>query len=376
MNSYDVAIVGAGIVGLAHAWRAAARGLRVVVFERDKRAIGASIRNFGMVWPIGQPAGSLHATAMRSRELWLELAREAGIWHRECGSLHLAHREDELSVLEEFAAASAADFQVQLLTPAQTLKRTTAANPDGLRGAMWSPSEMCVDPPNAIAAIARWLQERHQVQFEFSTAVTDVEAGQLQTGGGRAYSARRIVICSGTDFATLMPSVFAGSELRVCKLHMMRTIAQTQLWQIGPHLASGLTLRHYHSFAHCPSLEVLKKRVADETPELDRFGIHVMASQNEHGQIVLGDSHQYDEEIPAFDRVEIDDLILRELRRQFSFPTWQLESRWHGLYAKHPTLPIFDAQPMSGVHVRVGPGGAGMTMSFGLAEEFWTKYSV
>ena len=83
-----LAVVGAGIVGLAHAWAAARRGWEVLLFDRDRRAQGASIRNFGMVWPIGQPAGELYDAALESRSLWQELVREAGLWSVACGSLH------------------------------------------------------------------------------------------------------------------------------------------------------------------------------------------------------------------------------------------------------------------------------------------------
>ena len=90
---YDVAVVGAGIVGLAHAWIAAGNGQRVVILERDPRPRGASIRNFGMLWPLSQPNGPNYQTALASRALWLELANDAGLWHRDRGSLHLAfHR--------------------------------------------------------------------------------------------------------------------------------------------------------------------------------------------------------------------------------------------------------------------------------------------
>ncbi|MEZ6063834.1 MAG: TIGR03364 family FAD-dependent oxidoreductase [Planctomycetaceae bacterium] len=372
MTQHDVAVVGAGIVGLAHAWRAAVRGLKVVLLERSPIACGASIRNFGMVWPIGQPPGPLFDTAMRSRELWLETAKGSGLWLNECGSLHLAHRADELAVLEEFRdAARGTNIAVELLTPEQTRNRTAAAKPDDLLGSMWSSTECCVNPEQAIYRLPAWLHEQHGVECCFGANVIAAEDGVLSASDGRSWQADRTVICSGHDFQTLFPEAFHNSGLRICKLQMLRTVAQRDGWKLGPHVASGLTLRHYTSFAGCPSLAALKRRVAEETPELDRFGIHVMMSQNQHGQVVLGDSHEYDDRISIFDRSEIDELMLRELGKQFVLPDWTIERRWHGIYAKHPEQPIFTAEPHPGVTVRVAPGGAGMTMSFGLAEQFW-----
>ncbi|WP_134819783.1 FAD-dependent oxidoreductase, partial [Bordetella pertussis] len=43
MKTYDVVVVGAGMLGIAHAWAAARRGLSVAVVERSQRAHGATI---------------------------------------------------------------------------------------------------------------------------------------------------------------------------------------------------------------------------------------------------------------------------------------------------------------------------------------------
>src|SRR5262249_19557457 len=155
--------------------------------------------------------------------------------------------------------------------------------------------------------------------------------------------------------------------LRLCKLQMMCTRPQLDAWHIGPHLAGGLTLRHYRNFEVCPSLPALKKRIAAETPELDRFGIHVMASQNDAGEVILGDSHEYDGDVKPFDKSVIEDLILRELRHIIQLHDWSIAERWHGLYAKHPTKAIVELEPHPGIHLCTAAGGAGMTMAFGLA---------
>ena len=153
---FDVAVIGGGIVGLAHAWMAARRGLSAVLFYRSPRAEGATVRNFGMIWPIGQPSGELYATALRSRELWLELDEQSVVKAAQCGSLHLAHHDDEHAVLEEFSSGGTHDCR--LLSVAETLTAAPIANPTGLKGSMWSPTELRVDPRVAAASIAAWLE--------------------------------------------------------------------------------------------------------------------------------------------------------------------------------------------------------------------------
>ena len=368
---YDVAIIGGGIVGLANAWMAARKNLKVILLERTSVAQGASVRNFGMIWPIGQPAGESHTIAMRSRELWLELKSSGAIEVEECGSLHVAHQSDELAVLEEFCNLDA--FDVTMLTPAETLQKSSLVNPEGLLGAMWSPTELRVNPRTASANLATWLSESQGVDVQFDTPIVGIDQKTIHAADGRQWTADKIVICSGSDLQTLYPDVLQQSGLKLCKLQMLKSVAQPDTIPNSPHIASGLTLRHYSSFESCPSLQILKRRIATQFPELDQYGIHVMASQFPNGEVILGDSHEYENDITPFDSLEIDDLILRELQKVICLEDWTVTERWHGIYAKHPKLPVYQANPEPGVFVMVGPGGAGMTMSFGLADHAWNN---
>jgi FAD dependent oxidoreductase TIGR03364 len=370
-----VAVIGAGIVGLAHAWSAARRGHDVVVFERNPAACGASIRNFGMVWPIGQPNGPHHRIALRSRQLWLELLKETGFWHRTCGSLHVAFRDDEMAVLREFAGlASELGYDGRLLSPNELLQRSPAVRSENLLGGFWSPTELCVDPREIIAGMPRWLGERYGVEVLTGVPIHNVALPWITAAGGERWRVDRAIVATGAEFRTLFPQVFDRVGFRKCKLQMLRTVPQPDGWELGPMIASGLTLRHYETFRVCKSLGSLRERIANSTPELDRFGIHVMAAQNGRGEVILGDSHEYSDEITPFDQPEIDELILAELRKLIDLPDWTIGERWHGTYAVLPNTLQYVNEVEEGVNLVIATGGCGMTMSFGLAEDLWDRW--
>lgn len=368
-NRADVAIVGAGIMGLAHAYVAAERGLRVVVFERHGRASGASVRNFGQIWPIGQPAGRLHELALRSRARWLRVLDTAGLPSARDGSLHVVYRDDEAAVAREFAeVAPSLGYSCVWLDRDAVLGRSSAVQPNGLLGALYSDTELTVDPRLTLATLPAILRDRFGVTMRFGTVVTAIDLPTIRAGA-ETWSADQAIVCSGEDFETLYPEVFATTGLTRVKLQMLRTEPQPEGWRLGPALAAGLTLRFYPTFGVCRTLPALRKRIAEESPEYDRWAIHGLVSQTSTGELTLGDSHEYGTQVEIFNREEIDDLILRYIRGFLNAPTFRIHQRWYGVYARHPDHPYLVLQPAPGVRIVTSPGGSGMTLSFGIAEE-------
>ncbi|MFO0956177.1 MAG: TIGR03364 family FAD-dependent oxidoreductase [Isosphaeraceae bacterium] len=364
----DAAVIGAGIVGLAHAYHLARRGLRVLVVERSERAEGASIRNFGMIWPIGQPAGPRHRLAVQSRAWWLEVLNRSKLWFDPVGSLHLAYAEEEEAVLREFTAPSAEhQHSAEWLDAESAREMAPAVNPAGLRGGIFSGTEICVDPRQVVRELPEFLAREYGVGFRFSEAAVSVEGRRVVTTRD-AYDVDQVFVCSGDDFESLFAPLHRESGLFRCKLQMMRSVPLGGGQRLGPMLAAGLTLVHYGAFAGCESLPRLRAYLEGRYGDYLRYGIHVMTSQNGRGEVVIGDSHEYGGAIEPFNKEEIDALILAYLRGFLDLPGLQIASRWHGCYAKHPTEPYWVARPSPGVTIATGLGGAGMTLSFGLAD--------
>ena len=366
--SKSAIVIGAGIVGLATARALATRGYKVTVIERSSKAVGASIRNFGMVWPIGQPEGALYERALHAKSIWKEVIAGAKCWSQEAGSLHMAYHQDELEVIQQFVEVSSYR-PVSFLNAEETLVKSPTVNPNGLLGSLYSADEMIVDPREAIAAIPGYLEAALGVTFIWNTAISKVEYPTVFSGS-ESWSADEIFVCSGQDLETLYPEQFSAAPLTKCKLQMMRLEAQPDEWRIGPALCGGLSFIHYHGFKAAASLPGLKARYEREYAEYLKWGIHVMASQNGLGEITVGDSHEYALTFDPFDREFINTMILDYLGTFAQFKSPKVFQSWHGIYPKMTNgATEIVIKPESGVTIINGLGGNGMTLSFGLCDE-------
>jgi len=370
MNSQKAIVVGAGILGLATARALAQKGYEVTVIEKSQFSLGASVRNFGMLWPVGQPDGKLYDRAVRTKEIWLEYLDAAHIPYNACGSLHLAYSQEEMTVVQEIGSFfKAKNRPVSIMDAKAVLNNYQGINGEGLLGALRSEEEVIIDPREGVKKLPTYLTEMYKVKFIWGTAITSVKSNVAYSNNLK-FEADIICVCSGADFETLYPEIFKAQPIIKTKLQMMRFKHKDPDYRIGASICGGLSLLHYKSFTASSSLTKLRMKIESEIPTYLKYGIHVMVSQNNVGELTVGDSHEYALDFEPFDKIEINNMILDYLKKLIHIDEWEMTQSWNGIYPimTNGAADLF-LNPEKGVYILNGIGGHGMTMSFGFAEE-------
>jgi FAD dependent oxidoreductase TIGR03364 len=360
----DVLVIGAGIVGLAHASAAVARGLTVTVIDRDDRAVGASVRNFGHCCTTAQ-SGDMLDLALVAREKWLLHRDRAGFFGLEAGALTLARSEAEVAVLDELAA-SREHGQVRLLTADEAREHLPAgADPTIVGGALLR-DDLRVDPREAVGSIAAWLAEQPGVRFLWKTSYQGGSDGVAETTRGRIRAARTIV-CVGHDLDYLFPDLAAEHEVERCGLQMARVIAPEGL-RLRPAVLTGTSMLRYPAFAETTAADALRIEIGRDDAALVDIGANVMFTQRPDGSLIVGDSHRYGTTMDPFQTEATSELLLDAIAEILGVSELRVIERWQGIYASSAQHPYLIAEPVPGVTTAIVTSGVGMTISFGLAE--------
>jgi FAD dependent oxidoreductase TIGR03364 len=365
-RSYDLAIVGAGIVGLAHALAAVRRGKKVVVIDRDSQANGASIRNFGFVTVTGQQAGDCWQKASRSRQVWAEVAKAARIPLLHEGLTMTARLPESEAVIDAFLKTEMG-AECRRLTPAEAALKVPCLRQEKITCALYSPLEVRVESKDALPRIANWLKEAHAVDFLWQTSVNSVEAPKLQTSCGTVH-AETVIVCPGDDGTTLFSDRIATYKVTRCKLQMLRVAPRNRI-DLGTAVMSDLGLARYLGYAELPEAEPLKARLDREMADHRENGIHLIVVQSEDGSLVVGDSHHYSATPDPFIDKTVNDLILGEMETILDLGPYDISETWIGTYASAPDRWRFTDAPDDSTRIVVVTAGCGASTAFAIGEE-------
>jgi FAD dependent oxidoreductase TIGR03364 len=365
---FDLAVVGAGIVGLSCARAAALKGLRVVVIDRDAQANGASVRNFGFITVTGQERGVVWNLARRTCVIWQEVARDAGIPILQRGLWMTTRRPEAVPVLEAFLGTEMGEG-CEILSRAAAHARCSELVGSDVQAVLTSANDIRVESREAIPRVAAWLAERFGVLFLRQTTVLMVEPPRVETSRGMV-EAGAVVVCPGDDLAGLFPQRIARYKVTRCKLQMLRLA--TPGFRLPGAVMSDLGLVRYAGYSALPEAAPLRARLWAEQGEHLEHGIHLIVVQSADGTLVVGDSHHYAATPDPFAIERVDQLILEEFAAATGRAAPPALERWTGTYSSAADRTMFVDAPAPDIRLAMVTSGSGASTGFAMGEDIIT----
>jgi len=167
-KSYDAVVVGGGLIGLACAWRAAQRGLSVIVVERGEPGSGASGVAAGMLAPVTEAEFGeepLLRLNVAGRVLWpafaAELEERTGLptGYRETGALVVAaDRDDAEELRRHHALQRSLGLEAEWLPPSGCRRLEPGLSPR-VGGGVLAPKDAQADPAAVVRALRAALED-------------------------------------------------------------------------------------------------------------------------------------------------------------------------------------------------------------------------
>ena len=342
-ETFDVVIVGAGIVGAACADECARGGMRVAVIEKDIIASDATAAAMGHI-VVMDDSEAQFAMTRYSQELWNELRSElpGDVEYEQCGTIWVAADEQEMELVRgKHAYYGDRGVPTQILGP-QSLELMEPSLRKGLAGGLLVPQDAVLYPPCA----ARFLMERAQTngaQLRMGVAVSGMGKGRVRLQDGTEFWAPVLVNAAGTD----SPNLTRGIAVKKRKGHLVITdrypgFVRHQLVELG-----------YLKSAHAVTA--------------DSVAFNVQPRRT--GQVLIGSSRQYGAEHKEVDH----DILRRMLQRAKEYmPNLAHTSAirvWTGFRAATADkLPLIGRWPEdSTVYLATGHEGLGITTSLATA---------
>ena len=341
-QTWDLIIVGAGIVGAACAAECAAGGFRVLVLDRGPIGAGTTAAGMGHVVVMDDSPAQFDLT-LYSRRLWLELKKDLPreVEMETCGTLWIAADDEELAEVRRKAETHRArNIAVEVLDGTDLAK----AEPNlrkGLAGALRVTEDGVIYPPGA----ARFLLEqakRAGAEVRTGTSVRELlPEGGVRLEDGSCLAAKRVVNAAGPWSPALSP----GLPVRKRRGHLLITdrypgFVRHQLVELG-----------YLKSAHSTSA--------------DSVAFNIQPRQT--GQMLIGSSRQFEAEGSTVDHEILDRMLRRAVEYMPGIAKLSAHRVWTGHRAATPDkLPIIGPSVgCENIWLATGHEGLGITTALG-----------
>ena len=342
-ETFDVAIVGAGIVGAACADELARCGMRVAIVDRDVVGGGATAAGMGHV-VVMDDSEAQFALTRYSQKLWRGLRPELpeDVEYEQCGTIWVALDEEEMAEVERKHAFYGSRGVPTEVLNARALKEREPNLRDGVAGGLLVPEDVVVYPPCA----ARFLVERARkrgAEMKLGASVTKLGDGRVHCDDGSEIYAKKIVNAAGARAGLLTD----GVEIKPRKGHLVITdryagFLRHQLVELG-------YLKSAHSVTS------------------DSVAFNVQPRRT--GQILIGSSRQYGAEHKEVDHTMLARMLQRAQEYMPGLGAMSAVRTWTGFRAATPDkLPLIGPWPGDKtLYLATGHEGLGITTSLATA---------
>ena len=359
-------VVGAGVIGTWHALELLGAGFRVDHLDADAEPVGASVRNFGLVWVSGRRSGDELEVARRARARWEEVgALVPDVGFRPTGSLTVATTAAERSVMETFGRhPDAAARAITFLEPDDVRLRNPAVRGE-VTGALHCELDAVVEPRHAPSALRAYLATTwgHRYRFYAGRRVSFTAARAVVDTTGTRWEGDVVICATGAAYDHLPAAASLAVRLRRVRLQMFETHPFAGC--LTTSLADADSLRYYPAYEHAPRHELGAQNDVGAAHRLQ-----LLLVQRPDGGLTIGDTHAYDEPFDFALSEDPTDELLDRARRILGARPPAIRRRWEGVYAECTDGAIcLREQIDDGVWLVTGPGGRGMTCSPAIAQD-------
>jgi len=342
-HTYDVVIIGAGIIGAACALECARADLSVAVVEPTVIGGGATAAGMGHIVVMDDSEAQFTLTRY-SRQLWIDLAPQfpPEIEYMQCGTMWVAADEDEMQEVRRKHAFYGARGVSTEVVDRNSLRQSEPNLRSGLAGGLLVPEDCVLYAPCAARYLLNQARER-RCEFIEGVRVTDLQPEAVKLSSSALISCGAIVNAAGTWASELTP----GIEVRKRKGHLV------------------ITDRHpgyvHHQLVELGYLKSAHSLTADSVA----FNVQPRIT----GQLLIGSSRQFGAEHSEVDTDILRRMIQRACEYMPGLSKLSAIRTWTGFRAATPDkLPLIGKSPAhERLYLATGHEGLGITTSLATA---------